>query len=134
MSGLPQIQKLTEIKYQREQHLFKSIVAEETALRGELARLNEQEQAARQGDDETRPMRSIGADVIWLAWVGRAKTQLNLQLAQVLARKEHHLAAVRRAYGRVLVAGELCENEKKGRQTERAKRQMSTAQDSFFWK
>ena len=54
----------------------------------------------------------IGADVIWLAWVGRTKASLNIQLAQVLARKENSIGRLRHAFGKKMVAAQLSEDSK----------------------
>ncbi|MDW3225249.1 MAG: hypothetical protein R8G34_20575 [Paracoccaceae bacterium] len=55
-------------------------------------------------------MQSIGADVIWKRWVGRAKASLNTKLALVLAEKEQHIRQVRQAYGKVIAAERLIED------------------------
>ncbi|MGC1497573.1 MAG: hypothetical protein WA790_17350 [Sulfitobacter sp.] len=98
---------ITEAKYQLEQQSFQKIVTQENHLRGELARLDELQHQAQSTTADAREMRAIGADILWQGWIGRSKSQLNLQLAKVLATKLHHLAKVQRAYGKVLVVNEL---------------------------
>lgn len=105
MKDLVDLAMVTRAGYDREHHKLQKVLAEETGLRAELARLGEMDRKARIDTDET--LRAIGADIIWQGWVGRAKTQLNMKLARVLAVKEHHQTLVRRAYGKVLVADEL---------------------------
>jgi hypothetical protein len=51
--------------------------------------------------------------------MGRTKTALNIELARTLAQKEHHQAAVRRAFGQLLVV-ETLEAEARNDQQARA--------------
>lgn len=105
MKDLRKLLILTELKYQASQNDLRVLVQEEQRIRNEIARLTEN---AHQVDAGTADrMGAIGADVIWHAWVGRMKKQLNQQLAQVLAKKERYLTVARREFSRVLVAREL---------------------------
>ena len=97
---------VTEAAYARRQQDLAAVLAEENRLRGELARLDGMRHAAA-SDAGAMPLQAIGADVLWQGWIGRAKTAVNLQLARTLARKEPHQAAVRQAYGKMLVAREM---------------------------
>lgn len=67
---------------------------------------------------------AIGSDVIWQSWVGRTRSQLNIQLAKVLSTKEYHLAAVRKAYGKVMVVETLIKETETELATERRKREL----------
>ncbi len=100
-----QIEQLVDIQYRQQQKSFQRLLAEEGRLRAALRQLDEHLKESRESGDVSQ--RAIGADVVWQAWVGRKKQELNMQLAQVLAIKEHHIAQVRRAYGKVLAAQEL---------------------------
>lgn len=111
LNELNQISKIVEAKYQQRQQAFQKLMQQENKLRSDLARLDDQERAAEQTGDQQ--MRSIGADVIWKAWIGRSKTQLNLELAQVLAQKEHHIHQVRMAYGKVITTNELVDKKQR---------------------
>jgi hypothetical protein len=102
---LQDLHRITRARYNQRQQGFAKVLAEETHLRSELARLDDMHRDA-QTTDPT-PMRAIGADIMWQGWVGRARTDLNLRLARVLSVKERHLLEVRRAYGKVLVVEEL---------------------------
>lgn len=119
---LKQMQVLVTARYDLAQQAFRTIVAEENKLRSELARLKEMEQSMRVEAYENLSMRSIGADIIWQSWVGRTKRQLNMSLSSVLAKKAPHMAAVRRAYGKVLALDELLRDmEKKHARLSRVK-------------
>lgn len=127
LADLHTLQHLTETQYQLEQQSFQKLVKEEAALRLKLRRLSEQVAAAEQG--EPTPMRAIGADVLWKSWVGRTRAALNLELAQVLARKGYHIAQVRRAFGRRQIAGQLLERAKTKTKAGRAQAALTQAID-----
>lgn len=101
------LQVLADIKYQARQQRLQKLVQEENAIRSDLAKLGQQAKEADRTADKT--MKAIGADVIWQAWLGKSKTALNMRLALILAEKEQHLGQVRRAYGKVLVSGEIAD-------------------------
>lgn len=104
---LRQMQSLTKAQYERAQQSFQEIVAEETALRLELTRIDQMDRGTRGQPHDDIWIRAIGADLIWAEWVGRKRTQLNMQLARVLARKAPHMAIVKKAYGEAMVVSEL---------------------------
>ncbi|MDD9719435.1 hypothetical protein PVW51_01965 [Sulfitobacter sp. PR48] len=113
--------QITRAGYDREKYKLQKILAEEATLRAELLRLDELNSRARLEIDESH--RAIGADVLWQAWIGRAKTALNMKLARLRAVKEHHQNLVRKAYGKVLVADELrakAQQERRQRQVKHA--------------
>ena len=105
LKDLEKLHQLADAKYKARQQLFQGLLQRENALRAELHRLDEQ---ARDSQTHNNPeMRSIGADIIWKAWLGKAKSSLNMKLALVLAEKDQHIRQVRKAYGKVLAADEL---------------------------
>lgn len=119
---LRQMQILVQAQYDLAQQAFQKVVAEENTLRRELSRLDTIEKSARSEAHHDLGMRAIGADIIWQSWVGRTKTQLNMALSRILAKKQPYLAVVKRAYGKVLIVGELLSKaEKKERATVKSK-------------
>ncbi len=107
LTDLAMMQKLVEVKYRKQQESFARLMAQESRLRASLRQLDMQMAESRSSADHQQ--KAIGADVAWQAWVGRKKRELNMQLAQVLAVKERHIAQVRTAYGKVLVTDALFE-------------------------
>jgi hypothetical protein len=101
------LEALTDLAFQRDMAGLQPVLAREAALRRSLARLKDQEAAARADPERLALMRPLGADVTWQAWVSRTRRDLNTRLAAVLAEKETHLAKARRAFGRARVAAEL---------------------------
>ncbi|MEO1733404.1 MAG: hypothetical protein AAFR45_07210 [Pseudomonadota bacterium] len=106
-----QIQALTELKYRQSEIALADLRAREEKLRSELARLRAMTLETQSQTPEHAEIRAIGADIIWLKWVGQAQRQLNIELAQVLAQKEGLLRQHRQAHGKKLVADELARAE-----------------------
>jgi hypothetical protein len=77
-------------------------------------------------------MQAIGADVIWQAWAGRARSQLNISLAQVLARKAQVMARIRKAFGRKRVAEQLLSQTQDEQKKKAAAAALQVAIDSHF--
>ena len=104
-SKLSKLEEIMRAKYLTSQQDLRRYVSQENQLRDELRKLDKQ---ARDADSDVESsMKTIGADIIWKSWVGRTKTELNLQLAQILAQKEGYLNRVRKDYGKLLMAEEL---------------------------
>lgn len=131
LSDLAQMQQLVEIKYRREQESFGRLLQQESNLRASLAQLDTY-MAESQSSTDT-PQKAIGADVVWQAWIGRNKRALNMQLAQVLAVKERHIAQVRYAYGKVLVTDELYTKVRKETTEKKAQAQLDRAISSMLF-
>lgn len=94
------VQDVTEARYLAEYRKIQPILAEEARLRGALTRLDDQARAARDVLMDQHAMQATGADIQWQAWVSRTRRQLNVELAQVLARKSAAMEGVRAAFGR----------------------------------
>lgn len=129
MKQMQELVDITEALYLKEQAAVQDILSEEEALRSKLAEIDQQISKARDDISRIDPMQTIGADVVWQAWVGRAKTQLNTQLAQVLARKSLVMGKVRRAFGKTLIASQLAQAEGKTQRDRRQARSLAAACD-----
>ncbi|MGB7240841.1 MAG: hypothetical protein WBC93_01990 [Sulfitobacter sp.] len=125
MTVLDDLHQVTQLRYQQQQLVFGRFLAEEASLRAELARLDNMLRDAAVKDHQD--MRSIGADVIWHSWAGRAKAEVNLQLARVLARKEHHIRQVRIAFGKMTVSEEMVADRNNSERRADARRELATA-------
>jgi hypothetical protein len=128
MSDLKQLrhlEEITRITYQHAQAGFQQVVAQENRLRGEMRRIGVLDKETRSLSPQNNSMKAIGADVLWQGWIGRSKAQINLQLARVLAIKEHHLDAVRKSYGKLLVVQELLANQQAAARKARSKAQLA---------
>lgn len=99
--------KIADARYRHEQAQLSALAQREASLRRSLALLAEQVRSAQAVPDQMAQMRPFGGDVAWLGWADRARRQLNMSLAQVLATKEREMSKVRRAHGKALVTEEL---------------------------
>lgn len=131
INDLAMMQKLVEVKYRQEQESFARLMTQENRLRASLRQLDLQLEDSRKCADAEQ--KAIGADVLWQAWVGRKKRELNMQLAQVLAVKERHIAQVRKTYGKVLVTDALFENAYKQVEQKRAQSQLDRTLNSIIF-
>lgn len=131
INDLTMMQKLVEVKYRQEQESFARLMTQENRLRASLRQLDLQLEDSRKCADAEQ--KAIGADVLWQAWVGRKKRELNMQLAQVLAVKERHIAQVRKTYGKVLVTDALFENAYKQVEQKRAQSQLDRTLNSIIF-
>ena len=129
---LAQIAEVVNANYEREQRQFAKLVAKEKQLCIALNKLDNMHRSSDVPDANIARMQAIGADVIWLAWVGRSKTALNIQLAQVLAQKEHLQSAVRKAYGKVLVVRQMQDQTQADINSRLTKTQLETAVTQFL--
>lgn len=105
--SLEQMHAICETRHAIRQADFAKLLAEENRLRSELRRLDAMGRDAQTDTLDQVQMQAIGADVIWEGWLGRTKASVNMALARVLAMKEHHLAEVRQAFGKLTVSQQL---------------------------
>ncbi|OUS19604.1 hypothetical protein A9Q95_15230 [Rhodobacterales bacterium 59_46_T64] len=104
--------QVTDALYQVELAKVQKIAAEEARLRQALADLDSQARdAMNAAQDDMMAVRALGADLLWRQWVGRARAALQMQLAQVLVRKNEAMVKLRRAFGKTTVAQDLLEQE-----------------------
>lgn len=128
MANYSKLHQLTELQYIQNQSEFRDILREENKLRNEIAKLRSQAETVDAGG--MTEMHSVGADILWRAWVGRMLEQLNIELAQVLARKEMCLAHVRRAFSRMNVTDQLASDQALKRKRAQTKAVLARAIDS----
>ena len=120
------LEELTSILKRAQEARMQKIVAEETRLRREIRGLDEKASLTGQLPAERlHDMRSVGADLLWNGWVARSRRQLNIELAQVLARKGQAMREVGKAHGRNSAARAILQQEEKAR---RDKRQAAMAE------
>ncbi|MEP2717378.1 hypothetical protein [Pseudophaeobacter sp.] len=121
MAMLNQMAAVTEAQYLREHAKIKPILDHEARLRGQLSKLDEQILAARQEADGDIPMKALGADLLWEGWHTNARKNLNMQLAQITARKLMAMDRLRMTFGRKTAVGDMAKAEKLRLKVARAK-------------
>ena len=105
--NLDQLKTLSDVKYQHSKRSLSVLLARENELRTELKRLRSLARETLVQSPDQVQTRAIGADVIWMKWLGQTQRHLNTALAQVLAQKEALMTQHRRAHGRKIVAENL---------------------------
>lgn len=122
-----QVKTLAALKYQHSQHAISTLLAREGELRAELERLSVLTRETQKQPPEHGQLRAIGADIIWLKWLGQTQRQLNIALAQVLARKEALMAEHRRTHGRKIVADALAHQTEVARRGKKRQAQLQSS-------
>lgn len=107
-----QLHKLCDLKYRNSQQKLAAILERENSLRAELEKLRGYVEETRSLPTEHAQMRAVGADIIWMRWVTTTQSRLNIELAQVLAQKEGHIAQHKRAFGKTQAAQSLIKADK----------------------
>lgn len=108
LSGLA---ALTDAVYRSRLAGMQRILAQEARLRQNLQRLEQMSRLDDNLEQQDIAMRAIGADLLWQGWVARKKSELNIQLANLLAQKSAISRDLTFAFGRSQVADELLERE-----------------------
>ena len=107
------LSRLMDLQYQVKQSELRRVAGLEATLRADIAKLDQQRRAVDEAGNEA--MKSVGADMLWRGWSGRTKSELNMRLAQVLARKESLLYRARKDYGKVLVSQKLSADDRRNK-------------------
>lgn len=121
MAMLKQMAAVTEAQYLKEHAMIKPLLDHEARLRGRIAKLEEQVRAARDDMDQDHAMKALGADIIWQSWHLRMRRTLNMELAQVTAKKLHSMERLRKSFGRKTAVADMAEAERVRLKTARAK-------------
>ncbi|MEP1696653.1 MAG: hypothetical protein ABJJ69_08965, partial [Paracoccaceae bacterium] len=66
MNKLGDLAALMELKYQAGQMELRAVCAQETKIREQIMRLDQQSEALHSAD--TSMMKSVGADMLWKVW------------------------------------------------------------------
>lgn len=112
---------LAQMQTDAAQAKLAGVLRREQGLRRALADIDARFAAGRDMPDNTAAaMRQIGAQASWAEWALRRKTQINGELALVLAEKAEQLDALRKVMGRREALGTLAENSARGEARQRA--------------
>lgn len=99
LQTLNELQKIAQARYLSEFEKIRSILEKEKVLRRALRNLDEQGKSAGSSLETAQQMQMVGADLLWQRWASRTRNELNLELAQVLARKIAAMDDVRKTFG-----------------------------------
>ena len=126
LADLSELQQIEALRALKSSQVFGELLREEMRLREALKDLNEYRQQSCPDPMIAHEMRSIGADVAWRKWVDGQTATLNVELAQLLARKEALHKQVQRDVGRREAVAHIVQkarseqrdNDRKRRETE----------------
>lgn len=121
LAMLEQMAAVTEAQYLKEHAKIKPILDHEARLRGQLTKLEAQVREARTEADGDMPMKALGADLLWEGWHLNTRRNLNMQLAQVTARKLMAMDRLRKTFGRKTAVSDMERAEKLRRKAAKAK-------------
>ena len=121
--------KVSTAQYDKQRQALVVLIQQENALRYEITRLSALNEMPEGSDNDIANMRAIGADLRWRGWLGRAKSELNMQLARILAAKENEQLQVRRAFGKVTALRQLLSEMEAEQRKKRAKDSLALAID-----
>ncbi|KPA20336.1 MAG: hypothetical protein ACU0BK_06485 [Shimia sp.] len=119
-NDLQDLQTITQANYQKAQTSMQSVQLEESRLRALLAELTDKENTGRVMMASDSALQRTGADENWMRWIARSRRILNMQLANVLVRKETAFRELQAHFGKADVMEKLLEDQI---QTQRAQRQ-----------
>ena len=113
------LQTITQTVLDMKMRVLADIKADEDRLYAELATLDEQ---SKQPD---MAMKLAGADILWGAWVGRKRADIQMKLARLRVKKEAAIADIRNAFGRNNVMRQIALADEEQRRVERARSEHS---------
>jgi len=100
LDRVSQMSEVMRALYDREFQAIAAILTRESELRGNLRRLDELIARNRETDANSHMLNTVGARLLWQGWTTRTRTQLNTELAQVMAKKLVAMDRIRIAFGR----------------------------------
>ncbi|NSY38761.1 hypothetical protein [Leisingera sp. ANG59] len=127
---LDQMAAITAAQYMQEHAKVQPVLAREAELRGQMAKLNEQVQAAREQASSDHAMKALGADLLWEGWHSRTRRQLNMDLAKATAQKLRMMDQLRTTFGRKHAVETMAATERKRQKAAQAKAFMDRLLDS----
>lgn len=130
--ALEDLARLTAVIRDAEAARMRRLTDEEARIRADLAALDaDRRDAGALPAAALAVPRSVGADMLWQAWMGRARKDLQMRLARVLARKGAALRGLQIAHGRCEAARGLRDRARTEHARRRAGSQAALEQSLF---
>lgn len=115
---LDQMALVSEALYLEEFRKAREILAREAELRDALTQLK-----ARRAQSSGPDMQAIGADILWQGWLDGTVRRLNMELAQVMARKLPVMDRLGKTFGRKEAVRQLARQDAAARKRRRERGQ-----------
>lgn len=129
LTQLTALRMVTDLAYQRDLAKLGPLLEQEARLRRQLQDLDTAEARGRAATAGLDVMRPLGADILWERWLARNRSDVNAQLARVMAEKEKQMSGLRRSFGRSQVASELASRAESEARRRRDQQAMIALQD-----
>jgi hypothetical protein len=107
---LKDLMLLTDAVFQSRLAKMQAIAKQEKSIRDSLSVVQQRKSSGSEDPENMFVMQTLGADVLWQGWRDRQQSNLNIQLANVLAQKETLRHGLGLAFGKATAAQALYEN------------------------
>jgi hypothetical protein len=128
---LDQLFRVSKAAHLSELQKIQPILQKEAELRASLAKLEQNSLGSEVAEDADFAMRAVGADFLWRGWITRTRTQLNIELAQTLARKMDATTSLAKSFGRQHALELIIQKQEARERGNRRKAQEAIASESF---
>ncbi|WP_407493741.1 hypothetical protein [Pseudooceanicola sp. MF1-13] len=113
MTDFSDLARITDAAFQADLAKLRQHARDEARVRQAIADLDRQMEDAMAAQTEVlSPWKALGADQAWRSWIMRKRSEANMQLARVLARKAEAAARVKLSFARNQVGDELAARQK----------------------
>ena len=119
---LKDLHVVAQLRFLQEYAKISDILRDEAQIREQLMRLDQKSRQVEAPADAIQTMSIVGADILWQSWVSRSRRQLNMELAQVLARKSDAIAGFRKAFGKREAVEQMLQMEKDNRKRQQMRK------------
>ncbi|WP_416914292.1 hypothetical protein [Seohaeicola sp.] len=119
--ALQDVSSVMDAMYQSRVSGLQRLILQEAKLRDNLRRLDDMRETRAESALDDHAMRALGADLLWQGWLMRQRSEINMQLANLMVQKAALIDALRLAFGRSQVAATLVTNARNEAQAKRNK-------------
>ncbi|WP_375573811.1 hypothetical protein ABWH93_10535 [Seohaeicola saemankumensis] len=119
--ALQDVSSVMDAMYQSRVSGLQRLILQEAKLRDNLRRLDDMRETRAELALDDHAMRALGADLLWQGWLMRQRSEINMQLANLMVQKAALIDALRLAFGRSQVAATLVTNARNEAQAKRNK-------------
>ncbi len=131
-NDLEALHQITDARYQQAQAAMQAVLAEERRVRDMLKDLNNQERSGRQIMAQDSDIQKTGGDLAWNSWIGRNRRILNMELANIMVRKERAFRDLQATFGKADVLEKMVQDQKTLHRKEKQQAMVNTLTDTAW--
>lgn len=121
------LSELSQAQQSAQEAKLARIVREEQKVRHTLAALESQRKEANALAPKNRAdLQQVGGDILWQSWIAQRRRALNIQLAQILARKSEAQRTLAKAHGKTNAVDTVIAARQEDHRKEHQKREAQT--------